>query len=199
MPSTTRTNDRERPGNEHLAFLGQLCASCGNCCREPIVILTDHDIRRLVAATGMKASEFVTTYSRADLAFDPGWEGWVRLPRRKQALALLKRNRDQPDEVCLFLDTEGRCTVYPHRPAACRTFPFEDVELDEGGRVVSGTMNGCNECRFLSTDARRIPDLTALQELEETEDDDYCTRAAAWNRGTGRGGLAEYLAYLGFD
>ena len=28
------------------------------------------------------------------------------------------------DGTCPFLDTPGRCSIYPHRPAQCRTYPF---------------------------------------------------------------------------
>ncbi len=81
------------------------CRECGTCCRWPgHVLLTDGDIARLAAASGLPEKLFIERYTI--LAGN----------RRQLSLA------EQPDGRCIFLK-ENRCTCYDARPNQCRDFP----------------------------------------------------------------------------
>ena len=43
------------------------CTCCGNCCREPIVLVTDEDIRRVQAHTRQPAHKIVDSINPAKL------------------------------------------------------------------------------------------------------------------------------------
>lgn len=52
--------------------------------------------------------------------------------------ALLAGGRPHPEGACAFLDTEGACRIYPHRPYVCRTqgFPLRWAGSDDSGQPV---------------------------------------------------------------
>ncbi len=83
-----------------------ICQQCGRCCRWPgEVKLTDYDITRLARFLGMDEWTFIQRYTKISFY--------------RTALALM----DKPDGSCVFLDEQGRCSVYPARPKQCRDFP----------------------------------------------------------------------------
>lgn len=89
------------------------CQQCGTCCRWPgHVLLTDADIARLVAATGLSEDAFMDQYT--DLAAN----------RRQLTL------KDIHGKDCIFLKDNG-CAHYGARPEQCRSFPH-------GWRVSAG-------------------------------------------------------------
>jgi Fe-S-cluster containining protein len=82
------------------------CTACGNCCREVGPTLNQHDVERLAAGLGMNTSQVEARYLRpADSTSDFPWI------MRERPCPLLKDNR---------------CTVYDHRPANCRDYPYLD-------------------------------------------------------------------------
>ncbi len=88
--------------NQILA--GFSCHKSGNCCRAPgFVYVTAADISKMAAHLGL-----------AEAAFR---EGYVRRHKGWEVIAA-------PDfRPNCFLDEENRCSVYEHRPVACRTYP----------------------------------------------------------------------------
>ncbi|MEQ9569939.1 MAG: YkgJ family cysteine cluster protein [Longimicrobiales bacterium] len=87
------------------------CLKCpGYCCTYPRIPVTDADVARLAARFGI-------TPERARRRFTKkGGEEGERVLRHK----------DDPifDSSCRFLDSEARrCTIYEHRPDACRDYP----------------------------------------------------------------------------
>jgi Fe-S-cluster containining protein len=87
------------------------CLKCpGYCCTYPRIPVTDADIARLAARFEITAAQ-----ARRRFTKKAGEEG-------EQVL----RHKDDPifDSSCRFLDSEARrCTIYEHRPAACREYP----------------------------------------------------------------------------
>jgi Fe-S-cluster containining protein len=75
------------------------CTSCGNCCRNLMVQLTDKDIERLAARMGQTPEAFINQY--------------VEAGTRQSLFNAIP---------CPFL-TENSCAVYDDRPASCRSFP----------------------------------------------------------------------------
>lgn len=88
------------------------CSQCGNCCSgEPgFVWVEDDEISAIASYLGMTADEFEKKFVRQ--------------------VGLQKSLVEYPDGDCIFLDPETRgCSVYPHRPVQCRTWPFWSSNL----------------------------------------------------------------------
>jgi Fe-S-cluster containining protein len=84
------------------------CTQCGKCCTSrgeyDHLYLNDEEVTRIARYLRMVPMEFRQQYTFVDEY------GWTQLFL---------------DERCVFLDpATRRCTVYPARPAQCRTFPF---------------------------------------------------------------------------
>ncbi|ARV11212.1 zinc/iron-chelating domain-containing protein [Gilvibacter sp. SZ-19] len=80
------------------------CLECANCCKTTGPLFTDKDIDRLAKLFKMKQQQFIETYLRID---------------------------EENDYVlqtvpCPFLGADNYCSVYDHRPKACREFPHTD-------------------------------------------------------------------------
>ncbi len=82
------------------------CTNCGNCCREVSPGFDEKDVERLAGHLGMSGSQFASQY----------------LKPAEPAEECLGVMRAQP---CPFLK-ENRCSVYEHRPANCRNYPYLD-------------------------------------------------------------------------
>lgn len=80
------------------------CLSCGNCCRTTGPMLLNKDIERLSRHLKVAESNFVETYLRED---EEGDYVFKSMP-------------------CPFLQDDNYCSVYEHRPKACREFPHTD-------------------------------------------------------------------------
>ncbi len=81
-----------------------------SCCRDISIILTPYDVLRLKNALKMDSSDFLEKYTVLMCT------GKQRLP-----IVLLKMNPD--DKRCPLVTPEG-CSVYAHRPWACRMYPL---------------------------------------------------------------------------
>lgn len=89
------------------------CTQCGNCCTggPGVVWVTEEEIRTIAEFRGQSIGEMRINHTR--LIGD-------RVTLREFA------NGD-----CMFLDQgTRRCTVYPVRPAQCRTWPFWNSNLE---------------------------------------------------------------------
>jgi len=79
-------------------------SGCTNCCdQKGNVYLTEDDLQRAAAFTGMSAAAFEAKYvyrTRREMRF--------RKPRNKQ---------------CSFLEGHG-CSIHPAKPTQCRLYPF---------------------------------------------------------------------------
>lgn len=80
------------------------CLSCANCCRSLGPAISDKDIDRMAKALRMKPSEVVTAYLRID---EDGDYVFKSMP-------------------CPFLMPDNYCSIYEHRPKACREYPHTD-------------------------------------------------------------------------
>jgi Fe-S-cluster containining protein len=82
------------------------CTKCGNCCRVVSPTLAEHDVKRLACHLGMTPSQLETAHLKQSESTEDS--PWVM--------------RERP---CPFL-SDNRCTVYEHRPANCRDYPYLD-------------------------------------------------------------------------
>ena len=81
------------------------------CCRTPTIILSPYDLLRLKECLGITSGKILQRYTRQEIDQDS------HLP-----LVFLDPFRTA-EGGCPFLGAGG-CTVYAHRPAACRLFPI---------------------------------------------------------------------------
>jgi uncharacterized protein len=81
------------------------------CCRTPTIILSPYDLLRLKECLGITSGKLLQRYTRQEIDQDS------HLP-----LVFLDPYRTG-EGGCPFLSAGG-CTVYAHRPAACRLFPI---------------------------------------------------------------------------
>lgn len=98
--------------------------SCFNqCCLTPTILLSPYDLLRLKQALGLTSRELLERYTRREI------DAWSNLP-----LLFLDAYRTK-EPGCPFLGDQG-CSVYAHRPAACRLFPITmGSQLTEQGVV----------------------------------------------------------------
>ena len=103
-----RVNDRELDKYFHQAheqvFEHTDCLQCANCCKTTSPIFYENDIERLAGALRIRPAEVVDRYLRIDEDRD----------------YVLKSS------PCPFLMEDNHCSVYDHRPKACREYPHTD-------------------------------------------------------------------------
>jgi Fe-S-cluster containining protein len=80
------------------------CLQCANCCSTTSPIFRDVDIKRLAKHLKMKENQFVSSYLKMD----------------KESDYVLQQS------PCAFLGNDNKCSVYEHRPLACREYPHTD-------------------------------------------------------------------------
>ncbi len=86
------------------AFSCIVCLQCANCCTTTGPLLTDRDMRRITRHLRMKEVDFVSEYIRVD---EDGDQVFRSMP-------------------CPFLRADNRCSIYDHRPKACKDYPHTD-------------------------------------------------------------------------
>lgn len=113
---------RINPG-EIFSFLCHNRVSCfTHCCRELELVLTPYDVLRLRLATGLSSSELHERCIIEEL--DPE----DTFPRFYLTMV------DDGKASCVFVNDQG-CSIYLHRPGACRTYPLGRGTTREEGRV----------------------------------------------------------------
>lgn len=80
------------------------CLECANCCRSLGPAIYDKDIERIAKVLHIKPSEVVEQYLKIDEDKDYVF-------------------RTMP---CSFLMPDNYCSIYEHRPKACREYPHTD-------------------------------------------------------------------------
>jgi Fe-S-cluster containining protein len=115
-----------------FTFLCRSDLPCFNqCCLTPTVILSPYDLLRLRQALGISSTALRQRYTRQEIE-----------PNSNLPLLFIDAFRS-PEGGCPFLGESG-CTVYAHRPAACRLFP-----LTMGSRLTGNGVEDHYFCRRL--------------------------------------------------
>lgn len=102
------------------------CLGCeGRCCAAYIVPLTGNDVWRIVQAQRLAPNLFV----QREPEDYPTPTGFLLRPGGPTFGIALRRQYDRRNErPCIFLmhlrEGVGRCGIYPHRPAACQSYPM---------------------------------------------------------------------------
>ncbi len=99
---------------------------CGKCCDEPggIVYLRPEDAIALSKHHNLNV------------------EDWLERDCHQTIDGRYILNSDIYTDVCIYLDSGKKCTVYESRPAQCKSFPFwaENVHSDKSWRL---TVKSC--------------------------------------------------------
>jgi len=115
------------------------------CCRQLELALSPYDVLRLRRAAGLSSGQFLDTYVIIEMGDEDVF------PRCYLTMI------DDGRESCVFVTSDG-CSVYEHRPGACRTYPM--------GRAVVRQADGLSEffvllkedhCHGFINDARQTP------------------------------------------
>lgn len=77
------------------------CLACANCCKTTSPIFYENDIDRIARALRMRPGDFIARYLRVDEDNDYV----LQTP------------------PCPFLGADNYCSIYDHRPKACREYP----------------------------------------------------------------------------
>ena len=169
------------------------CTCCANCCREPIVLVTDEDVRRVADHTGQVASEILKFYRPDDIEWSTDKPEWIKL---KSGLRIMGLRRNKSG--CQYLGEDDLCTIYEHRPVTCRRYPF-DVELDEDGEIDSISISTSVECPYELDGCTSLSQLNAVCAWEEKEETPYFAKVKNWNRKGKPGGKKAFLQHLGLQ
>ncbi len=168
------------------------CTCCGNCCREPIVLVTDEDIRRVQAHTGQPAYEIVDFYKPSEIAWEKDQPGWVRLKSGRRIMGL-KRT----EEGCQYLGEDDLCSIYEHRPVTCRRYPF-DLEIADNGNIELLSISQSVECPYELDGENNLSEIKAMADWEEKEENPYFEKLEQWHERKKTGGKKKFLKFLGF-
>ncbi len=114
-------------GEAIMPVHGQFNFQCGpgvgcftRCCQDVTIVLTPYDILRLKNRLGITSEDFIDQYTLPLTKPDSG------LP-----VFILKMGED-PDKRCPFVTSDQGCAVYSERPWACRMYPLDTREGEEG-------------------------------------------------------------------
>ena len=181
-------------------FLSFRCTGCGNCCREPLLPLTDSDLRRIVKHTGDKPESVVRWVDKDAIDLDDEPESFVHLRQGRRVMVLAHTRYG-----CRYLGADDRCTIYTARPLGCRVFPF-DPTFGKDGKLRRLKLIPAAECEY-ELDGDNDPErIRKLQTSLDRSTEAYHRRIAKWNRlqaqrrrdGQPAETSARFLAYLGF-
>ncbi|EKD39454.1 MAG: hypothetical protein ACD_75C00400G0005 [uncultured bacterium] len=112
-------------GGETFTFACHPGVQCfTDCCRMLELALTPYDVLRLRKATGLTSRQLLEDYIIIEQ--DPG-EPFPRL-----YLTMVDDGRAS----CVFIAPQG-CTVYPHRPSACRAYPLGRAAVKTGTGAIT--------------------------------------------------------------
>lgn len=152
------------------------CTGCGNCCKDPVLPLTDDDIRRIVDGTGESPLNFVRYTDRYHIDMDDEPEAFASFRQGKRAL-VMRQGRGG----CYFLGEDDRCTIYEHRPLGCRAFPF-DPSYGKDKKLRSLKIIDVIECEYELDGKNNPAQIVATQDHYEAMNEAYYERVEAWNR-----------------
>jgi len=177
------------------------CTGCGNCCKDPLLPLTDGDIRRISEFTGDEAEVFVRFVDRHGIDMDDEPEGFVML-RQGKRVPVLRHTRGR----CHYLGDDDRCTIYEGRPLGCRIFPF-DPTFKKDGKLRHLKLIQATDCKYELDGKNSVPEMYDLHQRYEAATQSYQERIAEWNSQQKarkrKGGAAQtarqFLEFLGLS
>jgi Fe-S-cluster containining protein len=160
------------PGEKYLKFR---CTGCGNCCKEPLLPLTDSDILRIVQKTGEASHELVRWVDRNGIDMDDEPEAFVMLRQGKRVMVLRHEAGG-----CRYLGADDRCTIYRHRPLGCRIFPFDPTFSDDG-KLRRLKLIPATDCKYELDGENDAEKIRVLHGKHLAATSAYQAKVATWN------------------
>lgn len=152
MEDTNSTLKPAPRGESILPIHGTFNFKCGpgvpcytRCCGDVTIFLTPYDILRLKNKLGLTSEEFIDQYALLMTGGEAGLPVFV-----------LKMG-EGPDKRCLLVDPEKGCLAYEERPWACRMYPLDTREGDEGEEEFFVTADP-KKCQGLLADHPMTPE-----------------------------------------
>jgi Fe-S-cluster containining protein len=175
------------------------CTGCGNCCKDPLLPLTDQDVARITAKTGDEASVFVRWVDRNGIDMDDEPEAFVRLRQGKRVMIMR-----QGKGGCHYLGKDDRCTIYGSRPLGCRIFPF-DPSYTKDGKLRRLKLIQATDCQYELDGANDPGAVQQMHTRHEGATARYQARIAEWNaeqarrkrQGKSTQTARDFLSFLG--
>lgn len=175
------------------------CTGCGNCCRDPLLPLTDEDVKRISERTGDAPREIVRFIDRNAIDMDDEPEAFAIL-RQGRRVMILRHERGG----CRYLGSDDRCSIYGARPLGCRIFPF-DPSFDKQGKIRRLKLIQATECPHELDGENDVDALRSLHTRYEAATLRYQEKIAEWNReqkrrrraGRAAQSSVDFLAFLG--
>jgi Fe-S-cluster containining protein len=194
-------SSRARPSAKGAEFLSFRCTGCGNCCKEPLLPLTDADAKRIARRTGDRPSEFIRWVDKDGIDMDDEPEAFVTLRQGKRVMVLRHENGG-----CRYLGGDNRCTIYTSRPLGCRVYPF-DPDFTKDGNLKRLKIVKATECPHEMDGENDAETLRELDGKYQQAHWDYNDKVAEWNReqqsrkraGKAARTASEFLAFLGLE
>lgn len=152
------------------------CTGCGKCCRETVVLVTDTDVQRLVARTGVAAESVVRFFKPDELVMEKRHPFWVRFATGPAVMGLRWKNGS-----CSFLGADNLCTVYDSRPVTCREYPF-NVARSASGAVESVRIEHVVDCPGEMDGRNSLREVKSVVAWNETQSAAYVEKVREWNR-----------------
>jgi uncharacterized protein len=127
MEETKSTIKPAARGEGIMPIHGTFHFECGpgvgcytRCCGDVTIVLTPYDILRLKNRLGIASEDFIDQYTLPLTKADSGLPVFV-----------LKMG-EGPEKRCPFVSSDKGCSVYTERPWACRMYPLDTRDGDEG-------------------------------------------------------------------
>jgi Fe-S-cluster containining protein len=125
----------EDMGDLKTTFPVPNCSKCTEKCCPPGVAISLYDTARFIdidlhKLIGGTFSGYVDLFLSED-----GGEN-VKLSRPYMS------NESPGSKICVFMDEEGKCSIYDNRPLICRSYPVA-IRMDDNKRKVGIWMGGC--------------------------------------------------------
>ncbi len=87
------------------------------CCSDVSIVLTPYDILRMKQALQIDSSSFLERYTISPFT-------------KEQKVPVMLLKMDAETKKCPFVSLENGCSIYAHRPWACRMYPLGMAEPD---------------------------------------------------------------------
>ena len=152
------------------------CTGCGNCCKDPLLPLTDQDVARISERTGDDARKFVRWVDRMGIDMDDEPEAFVRLRQGKRVMIMR-----QGKGGCHYLGADDRCTIYASRPLGCRIFPF-DPSYTKDGKLRRLKLIQATDCQYELDGDNEPGAVQQMHTRHETATARYQARIVEWNQ-----------------
>ncbi len=169
------------------------CKRCSICCREPVVPVTDSDLKRICKVLNKPAERIVRFYSIKEMDYDPESGLWISFVQGKLAMGLRKRL-----SRCIFLDDKNNCSIYSHRPMTCRTFPYV-IDLDQDNKPLKVKLNKIVNCSCKRKRRSPLEEVIENVKVELREDSRYYEKVERWNRRKKPGTIEGFLKFMGLS